>query len=137
MKKPRSPTTISTAAMRIGCAGWNIPKQHMAVFSAAGSHLHRYAARFNAVEINSSFYRPHRRATYERWANSVGEGFRFAAKLPKAISHARHADGLAPGIARFAEEVTGLSEKLGIVLIQFPPSLSYDEARATLIFTAL
>jgi uncharacterized protein YecE (DUF72 family) len=122
---------------RIGTAGWSIRAEHRAAFATDGSHLERYAARFNAVEINSSFYRPHRRATYERWANSVGESFRFAAKLPKAISHARHADGLAPGIARFAEEVTGLGEKLGIVLIQFPPSLSYDEARATLIFTAL
>jgi uncharacterized protein YecE (DUF72 family) len=50
----------------IGCAGWAIPKQHASSFPPSGSHLERYAQRFTAVEINSSFYRPHRRAAYER-----------------------------------------------------------------------
>ena len=54
--------------MRIGTAGWSIPKQYAAAFAATGSHLERYAQRFNAVEINTSFYRPHRKTTYERWA---------------------------------------------------------------------
>ena len=49
-----------------------------------GSHLERYARRFNAVEINSSFYRPHQRKTYERWARSTPQGFRFSVKVPKA-----------------------------------------------------
>ena len=52
--------------LRIGTAGWSIPKEHAAPFPTTGSHLERYGAVFNAVEINSSFYRPHRRATYER-----------------------------------------------------------------------
>ena len=52
--------------MWIGTAGWSIPKEHAAPFPTTGSHLERYGAIFNAVEINSSFYRPHRRATYER-----------------------------------------------------------------------
>src|ERR1700735_1146646 len=126
MKKPRSPTAISSAAMRIGCAGWNVPKQHMAVFSAAGSHLHRYARQFNAVEINSSFYRPHRRSTYERWAASVPKDFRFSAKLPRAITHhARLADPEA-ALDVFAAEVLGLGEKLGPLLAQLPPSLAFD-----------
>jgi uncharacterized protein YecE (DUF72 family) len=50
---------------RIGTAGWSIPKEHGASFPVEGSHLVRYAVEFNAVEINSSFYRPHRPATYE------------------------------------------------------------------------
>jgi uncharacterized protein YecE (DUF72 family) len=40
-------------------------------------------------------------------------------------------------IARFAEEVTGLGDKLGMVLIQFPPSLIYDESRAIRLFVAI
>jgi hypothetical protein len=55
----------SPALIRIGTASWSIPKEHGAEFSIGGSHLERYAAVFNAVEINSSFYRPHRLATYE------------------------------------------------------------------------
>jgi uncharacterized protein YecE (DUF72 family) len=122
---------------RIGTAGWSIRSEHREAFPPAGSHLERYAARFNAVEINSSFYRPHRRATYERWAQSVGDDFRFSVKLPKTISHARFADGLESEIERFANEVTGLGKKLGIVLVQFPPSCAYDEAGATRLFSSL
>ena len=65
-------------AIRIGCAGWSVLSRHRALFGTEGSHLARYATRFDAVEINSSFYRPHRRATYERWAASVPDAFRFS-----------------------------------------------------------
>jgi uncharacterized protein YecE (DUF72 family) len=122
---------------RVGTAGWGIRSEHREAFPPDGSHLERYAARFNAVEINSSFYRPHRRSTYERWARSVGDDFRFSVKLPKTISHARFAVGLGPEIARFTDAVTGLGDKLGIVLVQFPPSLAYDEAGASGLFFSL
>ncbi len=121
----------------IGTAGWSIRSECREAFPAKGSHLERYAARFNAVEINSSFYRPHRRATYERWAGTVGQDFRFSVKLPRTVSHARHADGHEAEISRFAAEVAGLGDKLGIVLIQFPPSLAYDAARASRLFAAI
>ena len=41
----------------------------------------------NGVEINSSFYRPHAFATYARWAASTPDGFRFAVKVPRTITH--------------------------------------------------
>jgi len=75
------------AEYRVGCAGWALTKANQAAFPAEGTHLQRYAGRLNAVEINSSFYRPHRLATYEQWAASVPATFRFAVKLPKAITH--------------------------------------------------
>jgi uncharacterized protein YecE (DUF72 family) len=55
-----------TRHAHIGTAGWSIPRAHADCFPSEGSHLDRYAARFNAVEINSSFYKPHRPATYAR-----------------------------------------------------------------------
>ena len=54
-----------------------------------GPSLQRYAARFSAVEINSSFYRPHRPSTYARWADTVPSTFKFAVKIPKAITHVK------------------------------------------------
>ena len=81
--KPRS----GIPAHRIGCAGWSILSRHAALFGEGDSHLARYATRFNAVEINSSFYRPHAATTYARWAASVPRSFRFSVKLPKAITH--------------------------------------------------
>lgn len=91
-----------------------------------GSHLERYARRFAGVEINSSFHRPHRRSTYERWAASVPPGFRFAVKLPKTITHQQKLVDCAPLIERFGEEVAGLGDRRGPLLIQLPPSLAFD-----------
>jgi uncharacterized protein YecE (DUF72 family) len=114
------------ATVRIGTAAWNIPKEHSSAFPAAGSHLERYSAIFNAVEINSSFYRPHRTATYERWAASVPEDFRFAVKVPKAITHERRLRDVGDLLDRFLSEVGGLGPKLGPLLVQLPPSLGFQ-----------
>jgi uncharacterized protein YecE (DUF72 family) len=117
----------SVALIRIGTAGWSIPKHHVARFPVEGSHLERYSAVFNAVEINSSFYRPHRTATYERWAASVPEDFRFAVKIPKAITHERRLKDTDDPMSRFLSELGGLGRKLGPLLVQLPPSLVFDE----------
>lgn len=91
----------------------------------------------NAVEINSSFHRPHRRATYERWAASVPDDFAFAVKLPKTITHeARLVAGGAP-LDRFLEESGGLGAKRGPILIQLPPSLAFDLGIAADFFALL
>ena len=110
---PRTPDPHpgrTVATIRIGTAAWSIPKQHAAPFPVAGSHLERYGAVFNAVEINSSFYRPHRTATYERWAASVPDGFRFAVKVPKAITHERRLKDVGDLLDRFLSEATAFQK---------------------------
>ncbi len=92
---------------------------------------------FNAVEINSSFYRPHRRATYERWAASVPRDFTFAVKLPKAVTHDARLAADAAAVDRFLEETGGLGRKRGPILIQLPPSLPCDAAVAEAFFASL
>lgn len=114
----------------VGVAGWTIPAPMAERFERTGSHLERYASRFNAVEINSSFYRPHRCSTYERWAASVPDDFRFAVKLPKAITHERRLRGCRDLLERFAGETAGLGEKRGPILVQLPPSLPFKYAAA-------
>jgi uncharacterized protein YecE (DUF72 family) len=86
-----------------------------------GSHLERYARHLNAVEINSSFHRPHRRTTYQRWAQSVPGDFRFAVKLPKAITHEAGLADCGALLDRFVDEITGLGDKLAALLVQLPP----------------
>ncbi|MDB5932235.1 MAG: hypothetical protein JWR60_3942 [Polaromonas sp.] len=116
--------------IRLGCAGWSLPRALWPEFPAGGTHLQRYAARFNAVEINSSFYRPHQPATYARWAASVPGDFRFAVKLPKAITHQNRLLGCAPLLDDFLAQATCLGERLGCLLVQLPPSLAFDAAVA-------
>jgi uncharacterized protein YecE (DUF72 family) len=118
----------------IGTAGWNIPAQYAAEFSGVGTHLQRYACQLNAVEINSSFYRSHRRQTYERWASSVPSGFRFAAKIPKEITHERALLDSEVQLDRFANEIAGLGAGLGVLLVQLPPRLVFDAACAHRFF---
>jgi uncharacterized protein YecE (DUF72 family) len=112
--------------IRVGTAGWTIPARVRDRFDAEGSHLERYARRFSCVEINSSFYRPHRPSTYARWAAGVPEGFRFALKVPKEITHTlRLVDAVGP-LDRFLAETAALGEKRAVLLVQLPPSFAYD-----------
>ncbi|MDP8917154.1 MAG: DUF72 domain-containing protein, partial [Pseudomonadota bacterium] len=120
--------------VRIGTAGWSIPRRVAEAFPAEGTGLERYAARFDAAEINSTFYRPHKPATLERWAASTPEHFRFAVKLPKAITHERRlADALAP-TEEFLESLAPLGARLGPVLVQLPPKLAFDPPVAEAFF---
>lgn len=96
--------------------------------------LARYAERFAAVEINSSFYRPHQRATYERWAATVPAGFQFAVKAPRQITHEHRLVGADALMAAFCDQIAGLGAALGPVLIQLPPSLAFDDALAGRFF---
>lgn len=110
----------------IGTAGWAIPAADRPDFPTEGSALQRYATRLTGVEINSAFYRPHRRTTWQRWAESVPNGFRFAVKMPKTISHARRLAGVDALLDEFFDEVGGLADKLAVLLLQLPPSFAFD-----------
>ena len=110
------------AGTRVGCAGWSLPRQHAHLFGDGDSTLARYATRFDLVEVNSSFYRPHQRRTWERWAAETPARFRFTAKLPQEISHERALRGCVKCIDRFLAEVGGLGDKLACLLLQLPRS---------------
>lgn len=122
---------------RIGTAGWSIPKQNAAEFPGQDPALARYSRRLHCAEINSTFYRSHRLSTYERWAALVPEDFRFAVKVPKAITHEC---GLAPTASQFRtflDEVGHLGSRLGPLLVQLPPKQGFREEVARRFFGSL
>lgn len=121
----------------IGTAGWSLPSAHAGAFPVEGSQLERYAAVLNCVEINSSFYRPHRPQTYERWAASTPKGFRFAVKCPKQISHEARLTGADEALARFVGEAGALGRKWAVLLVQLPPSLRFDAGVAGRFFDSV
>jgi uncharacterized protein YecE (DUF72 family) len=129
--------TLPYPSLHVGCAGWSIPRQYAEHFPEQGTHLERYAQRLPAVEINSSFYRPHRPETYARWAASVPESFQFAVKIPKEMTHTRRLRDVADPLARFLSEIAPLGPKLGPLLVQLPPSLRFDAERVEAFFTLL
>jgi uncharacterized protein YecE (DUF72 family) len=137
MEKDASAQKARTAQVYIGCAGWNLPAVEHARFPSTGTHLQRYAAIFPAVEINTSFYRPHRPSTYARWRDSVPEAFRFAAKIPRAITHEMRLQNPEEALKKFMGEAGELADQLGCLLVQLPPRLRYDAPVAQRFFRTL
>jgi uncharacterized protein YecE (DUF72 family) len=127
-------TALTTA--RIGTAGWALPKVLRLSESAHKSVLEQYAQLFNAVEINSSFYRPHRRATYERWSASVPQSFRFSVKVPRLITHELGLLRCQNETLAFLDSARGLEDKLAVLLVQLPPSRTFDARVAGAFFSA-
>ncbi|WP_421552441.1 DUF72 domain-containing protein [Pseudomonas yamanorum] len=121
----------------LGCAGWSLPREQWPRFPRQGTHLQRYAACLNAVEINSSFYRPHRPQTYERWAQSVPPGFGFSVKVPRLITHELRLHDCDKALDEFLAQCLQLGDRLGCLLVQLPPSLNYEVAIAAGFFTTL
>jgi uncharacterized protein YecE (DUF72 family) len=128
-----------TAQKRIlvGTAGWSLPRAEQSHFPPFGSHLQRYATRFAAVEINSSFRRSHKSAIWKRWRDAVPPDFRFSVKIPKAITHTARLDVTSDTLAAFIDEVSVLEAKLRCLLVQLPPSFAFDAAIAGKFFENL
>ena len=121
----------------LGTAGWGIPSRYKDDFPQSGSHLDRYASRLPIAEIDTSFYKPHRRETYERWARSVPDQFRFAVKAPKTMTHEQRLVGCEALADAFLHQAEGLGEKLSVILVQLPPSLAFEPATAGPFFGML
>ncbi|HEX4339412.1 MAG TPA: DUF72 domain-containing protein [Polyangiaceae bacterium] len=137
----RSETATKTldVASRIfvGTAAWSIPREWASAFPAQGTGLEKYAASLGATEINSTFYRRHRPSTFERWRDAVPDEFRFAVKLPRWITHEAALASPRVDLRAFFDDVAGLREKLGPVLVQLPASLPFETRRVTAFFRAL
>jgi uncharacterized protein YecE (DUF72 family) len=92
--------------------------------------FNHYASVFSTVELNNSFYRQPSDAAWERWREKAPEGFRFAVKANRFITHIkRFADPEQP-IERFVKGATKLGPHLGPALFQAPPSFHKNEENA-------
>lgn len=120
----------------VGKAGWSLRTEHQPRFPEGETHLHRYAKKLPAVEINSSFRNFHRPSTYARWADSVPDDFRFAVKVHRDVTHGGSLEEWEP-MARFLEDTANLGEKLGVYLVQLPPSHEFRQERAQAFFERL
>jgi uncharacterized protein YecE (DUF72 family) len=123
--------------VRVGTAGWSIPRAAATAFPGTGSHLERYGHILDCAEINSSFHRPHALKVYERWAASTPSSFRFSVKLPRTITHEGELRRAGPLLDAFFAQVAGLGDKLGVLLVQLPPSHAFNGRVAGTFFTRL
>ncbi|RYF80978.1 MAG: DUF72 domain-containing protein [Comamonadaceae bacterium] len=129
--------SLSAPHLRVGTAGWSIARAMADHFPGAGSHLARHARVLNCAEVNTSFYRSHRSEVYARWAAQTPPGFRFAVKLPRSITHDLRLRGARKPLTQFLDEVSGLGDRLGVLLVQLPPSLAFEARPARTFFSLL
>ena len=118
----------------IGCSGWDYDHWRGTFYDEHEPKrrwLELYAERFDTVEVNSTFYRLARPAAVERWIDATPDGFRFAVKASRYLTHVRRLTDLDRGIARFYEPLAALieAERLGPVLWQLPENFHRDEER--------
>ena len=117
--------------VRIGISGWRYAPWR-GVFYPKGLRQAdelRYAAeRFDSIEINGSFYSLQRPEYYAAWRDATPEGFVFAVKGSRFITHMKRLRDVEAACANFwASGVLELEDKLGPLLWQFPPALAFDE----------
>jgi uncharacterized protein YecE (DUF72 family) len=91
--------------------------------------FHFYAARFNAVEINLTFYRSVTEKTLLRWRASTPPEFRFVLKASQTITHLKRLEDCGPELRSMAVEFAPLDKQLACILFQLPPSLRRREKR--------
>ena len=105
----------------IGCSGWSYPDWEGPFYPPgpdAGDYLEYYADRFPAVEVDSTFYRPPTARMVRSWRDRTPEGFRFALKVPRVITHEKMLKGCDEEVDGFLSSIEPLGPKLGCALLQ-------------------
>jgi uncharacterized protein YecE (DUF72 family) len=126
-----SRSTRGLAPVRIGCSGWNYDDWRGRLYPEGLGKtrwLGRYAEEFDTVEVNSTFYRLASRDAVARWVEQTPDGFMFAVKASRYLTHIRRLREIEEGIERYYERIEPLvrSSKLGPVVWQLPANFKAD-----------
>ena len=122
-------------SLRIGCSGWNYAHWRNGVFypprCPAGGWLRFYAQHFDTVELNTTFYRLPSVEAVRRWVDETPDGFVFAVKVSRYLTHLKRLLDLPEHLALLYERIDPLlrSPKLGPLLWQLPPNFHADHER--------
>ena len=116
--------------LHIGTSGWMYKDWGELFYPSTlkKGHLSFLAQTFKTVEINSSFYHLPLKSTFEKWADEVPDDFRFAVKISKFITHQKKLKSVRTPLELFVKRAAPMQEKLGVILVQLPPSLAFDMA---------
>jgi uncharacterized protein YecE (DUF72 family) len=124
--------TAVVSPIHVGCSGW-VYKHWREILYPKGlpqtRWFHRYAEEFDTVEINASFYRVPRPETFDGWRNKAPDGFRYAVKVNRFITHLKKLVGVEETVNDFVALARKLGPTLGPLLYQLPPSLKLDLER--------
>lgn len=133
--------TDASGVTRVGISGWRYPPWRGVFYPpklAQRRELAYAAERFRTIEINGSFYSLQRPSSYIAWRDQTPEGFVFAVKGGRFMTHDKKLRDCERPLANFfASGVLALEEKLGPILWQLPPQLGFDVDRLEPFFALL
>ena len=121
-------------AVHIGCSGWNYAEWRGLVYPEGLPQrrwLEHYATLFDTVEVNATFYRLPKRETVEHWLEVAPEGFEFAIKASRYLTHIKRLREMPKYLPRLLERLEPLlgTPKMGPMLWQLPESFQRDDER--------
>lgn len=132
---------MGKGSIHIGTSGWSYRHWMGGVFYPetlkAADQLPWYAERFDTVELDGTFYRLPKRETFATWCRKTPDGFRFALKANRYITHMKKLKDPEQSLDRMLAAIGGLGDKLGPVLFQLPPSWKIDLDRLQAFLSAL
>ncbi len=118
---------------RVGCSGWSYPHWRETFYPHGlrqADWFQHYAAAFDTVEVNNSFYRTPTEDVFSSWRQKAPKGFLYTLKVNRGITQYRKLgpDSYSP-FEEFIRRAEALGETLGPLLLQLPPSLGRDDER--------
>lgn len=122
--------SIDIPHLFIGTSGWSY-KHWAGTFypenvKSAG-YLEYYTTNFNCVELNSSFYHLPLKTTVAGWVRRTSEPFMFCPKISRYVTHLKRLVNVEESLNLYFDVFEGMKARLGPVLIQLPPGLSFDK----------
>ncbi|MDZ7267690.1 MAG: DUF72 domain-containing protein [candidate division KSB1 bacterium] len=120
------------AQFLVGTSGWTYP-EWQGVFYPEDWPKRRwfeyYAGKFAAVEVNATFYRTFKDQTYHKWREQAPAAFRYVLKVPRVVTHRKRLKEVEAEIKNFWRSASLLEDKLGLLLLQLAPGMTYDPER--------
>ena len=118
--------------IRIGTSGWSYDHWQHVLYEPglpSARRLGVYAGVFDTVELNASFYRWPREATFAGWQRRLPPGFALAVKAPRGLTHAKRLYAPEEWAHRISACWHELADKRAVLLVQLPPTMQRDDAR--------
>jgi len=119
-------------AIHVGCSGWNYRHWRGRFYPekmAVKRWFDHYASIFGAVELNTSFYHLPKPDTFSKWHDQAPQGFRYAVKAPRFITHMKKLKDCAEPVGEFLDRARKLGPTIGPILYQLPPKWTLNRGR--------
>jgi uncharacterized protein YecE (DUF72 family) len=127
-------------AVHVGTSGWSYDHWDGVLYppgTPSRDRLAHYVRRFGTVELNASFYRWPRTATFAGWRQRLPEGFRLSVKAPRGLTHAKRLYAPETWVERIAAAWHELGPRRAVLLVQLHPAAARDDARLDHFLTVL